>query len=176
MTALGAALWIFGAGAAATAAVGLTRRNPMVAVVWLMLTFGCIAGLAAAYDAHLVAVLQILVYAGAIMSLFVLAVFLVDARREEMLEAFRGGPARLLAGVAGAVALWRWIGRVRAFPALAPAPAPAGFGSPAAVGRTLFVDYALPFEVLSLLLVVAIVGAVLVAGRPAGGGRGGKPS
>lgn len=135
----------------------------------LIASFGALSGLYILLDAPFVAVIQIIVYAGAIMVLFLFVVMLLnapheetdyDARRHPML---RPGPMRFGAALAVAlIAELVW--------ALARSGIPATFSSApvtsvTAIGRTLFTDYAFQFEVTSVLIIVAMLGAVLMARR-----------
>ena len=140
----------------------ITRRNPIAAVMSLVLSF---FGLAAAYAllyAHFLAALQVLVYAGAIMTLFVFVVMVLN-RDEAEAFAWRGVFVKGL-GVVGLVLMVMWIGRylngVQAAHADAP---PESFGTVAEVGTILFTDYLFAFEAVSVLLLIAVIAAVVVA-------------
>jgi len=145
----------------------ITRRNPVTAVMSLVATFFALAGLYATLSAHFLAILQILVYAGAIMVLFIFVVMILN--REEISPiTWRGLPRRLLGLVAaGYVAyLGAWVVvRDRAIGPLAmPRTAPAAdYGTVGGVGLSLFRDFVFPFEAISLLLLVAIVGGIIVS-------------
>ena len=139
----------------------ITRRNPVTAVMSLVATFFGLAAMYASLSAHFLAVLQVLVYAGAIMVLFIFVVMILN--REEVAPlALR--PIRVL-GVLAAVYLFvKFIDIVSVgVPAGAPAAAADGFGTVAAVGDMLFREFLYPFEAISLLLLVAIVGGVVVS-------------
>jgi NADH-quinone oxidoreductase subunit J len=144
----------------------VTRRNPVTAVMSLVFTFFTLAGLYATLDAHFVAVLQILVYAGAIMVLFIFVVMILN-REEVSPVSFKGIATRLLGVLSGGYVAYVGASAVwseRAGTLLGPPP-PAGFtyGTVATVGAALFRDFVLPFEAISLLLLVAIVGGVIVS-------------
>jgi NADH-quinone oxidoreductase subunit J len=147
----------------------IAQRNPIHSVLLLIASFGALSGLYILLDAPFVAVIQIIVYAGAIMVLFLFVVMLLNAPREEtdyderVHPLLRRGAMRFGAvlAVAFIVELW-W--------ALTKAGETGEFGnasvsSVAAVGRTLFTQYAFPFEVTSVLILVAMVGAVMLARR-----------
>jgi NADH-quinone oxidoreductase subunit J len=145
----------------------VTRRNPITAVMSLVFTFFALSALYATLDAHFLAVLQILVYAGAIMVLFIFVVMILN-REEVSPVSLRGWVVRPLGIVAGgyvayvgASAVWR----ERAMDLLAgPTQAlPADYGTVAGVGLAMFRDFVLPFEAISLLLLVAIVGGVILS-------------
>jgi NADH-quinone oxidoreductase subunit J len=144
----------------------ISRRNPVSAVMALVATFGALAGIFATLSAHFLAVLQILVYAGAIMVLFVFVVMMLN-REEEVPIASRGIVLRGLGVVAAGYVFYRvaWLIRFeRATPVLAASATPPvpEFGNVASIGRLLFSDFLFPFEAISLLLLVAVVGGVLL--------------
>ncbi len=139
-------------------------RNPVYAAMNLVAAFFFMAGIYVLLTAHLIAFLQILVYAGAVMVLFLFVIMLLSIG-DEHLGAERK-KAMQLVGVLGAVGLLAvlaaTIGQL-GDTAMAPLRDPGTFGTVKAVGRVLFRDFLLPFEATSLLLLVAIVGAVVVA-------------
>jgi len=167
----GVEMVIFSLLSAATlvgAVMTITRRNPVTAVMSLVFTFFGLAGLYATLDAHFLAVLQILVYAGAIMVLFIFVVMILN-REEVSPISFRGIGTRALGMLASLYVVWlgvsvvwseRTTSAVLQGPAAAAAP---GYGSVATVGASLFRDFVFPFEAISLLLLVAIVGGVIVS-------------
>jgi NADH-quinone oxidoreductase subunit J len=147
----------------------ISQHNPIYSVLLLIASFGALSGLYVLLDAPFVAVIQIIVYAGAIMVLFLFVVMLLNAPKEDAEEARLHGiaaPGVRNFGAALAVALvaelW-WAlakngGESGAFPG-------ASVTSVAAIGRVLFQEYAFPFEVTSILILVAMVGAVMLARR-----------
>ena len=164
--------YIFLLLAAATvfgALMTITRRNPVTAVMSLVFTFFALAGIYATLDAHFVAILQILVYAGAIMVLFIFVVMILN-RDEVQPVSFKGIFTRLLAVVASAYVLYLStmvvLQEVQGASSLlggGTQPAPAGYGTVGGVGLSLFRDFVFPFEAISLLLLVAIVGGLIVS-------------
>ena len=157
---------ILSAGVLAGGLMTITRRNPVSAVMSLVLTFGALAGLFATLSAHFLAVLQILVYAGAIMVLFVFVVMMVN--REESTPIARQGLVTRAVGVlaAGYVfyrAAWL-VANERAMPLLAASATPPvkDFGTVSSVGALLFLDFLFPFEAIALLLLVAVIGGVML--------------
>lgn len=159
---------IFALGIVAMSIVCMTRRNPVSAVMSLVAAFFGLAGIYATLSAHFLAVLQVLVYAGAIMVLFIFVVMIVN-REETTLISLRGLPSRVIGVVAGVYLLWVF-GSI-AIPegaagtaALAPPiSVPDTFGTVASIGDVLFRQFLFPFEAISLLLLVAIVGGVVVS-------------
>lgn len=167
---------ILSAGVLGGALLTITRRNPVGAVMSLVFTFAALAGLFATLSAHFLAILQVLVYAGAIMVLFIFVVMMVN--REETTPITRTGIiTRGLGVLAGGYVFYRvaWlVGHERALPVLAANTAPpvVDFGTVASVGALLFSDFLFPFEAISLLLLVAVVGGVtLTRHAPRDGAR-----
>jgi NADH-quinone oxidoreductase subunit J len=154
----------FAALASIGAIVMVTRRNPISSALALTVSLIALAGLFAGLSAHFLFAIQLLVYAGAIMVLVIFVIMLLNLRDEDLktegLNLLRGGAATI-AGIVIFVALARLFARVRVeLPA-----APADFGQAQPISRLLFTDYVVPFEIVSLVLLVAIVGAVVVAKR-----------
>jgi NADH-quinone oxidoreductase subunit J len=163
--------WAFAVFAVVAAGMCITRRNPLASALWLVQTLFCLAVLYTILDAPFIGILQILVYAGAIMVLFLFVIMLLNIGRP------RAGDLRGLAGagvaaVLGAAVLFQ----LRALPRTAPPDAiqlPAGSlealqrqqGVVGAVAAPLFDTYLVPFEITSLLLLAAVVGAVVLAKR-----------
>jgi NADH-quinone oxidoreductase subunit J len=159
--------YVFGAIAVGASLLVIAQHNPMYSVLLLIASFGALSGLYVLLDAPFVAVIQIIVYAGAIMVLFLFVVMLLNAPKEDA-EAARlhVAPGVRNAGaflaLAFSVELW-WAltkngGESGAFPG-------ASVTSVAAIGRLLFREYAFAFEVTSILILVAMVGAVVLARR-----------
>lgn len=139
----------------------LMSRNPIYAAMSLVLTFFGLAGLYVLLSAELIAALQIIVYAGAIMVLFLFVVMLLNLGEAD-LEMPRLSLGTLVGG-GSAVAFWcvSWM-VFQHLPEAMPASVPEGFGQVASVGRLLFTQFVLPFEATSILLLASIVGAVVV--------------
>jgi len=147
-------------------------RNPLHAAVALLATFSLLAGLFVMLSAHLLAILQILVYAGAVMVLFVFVIMLLNLRRED-LGGFRVTPWKILGAAAGFLVAIRVSMLAGASVAGATAPDLAqggleGFGGVHEVAMSLTTRFFLPFEATSILLLVAIIGALVVARREGG--------
>jgi NADH-quinone oxidoreductase subunit J len=138
----------------------VTRRNPVTAVMSLVGTFFCLAGLYATLDAHFLAVLQVLVYAGAIMVLFIFVVMILN--REEVSPVVVR-PGRIVALIGAAYLLVKFWHISDIGVPLTRAAVPVTFGTVASIGDLLFRDFLYPFEAISLLLLVAIVGGVIVS-------------
>jgi NADH-quinone oxidoreductase subunit J len=138
----------------------ITRKNPVTAVMSLVATFFCLAGIYASLSAHFLAALQVLVYAGAIMVLFIFVIMILN--REEVAP-FSWRPLRVAGVLAGGYLLLKLIGVALGLPRGAPGVLPDDFGTVAAIGDVLFRDFLYPFESISVLLLVAIVGGVVIS-------------
>jgi len=148
-----------------TAGAVILHPNPVYSAMALILTLFLLAVYFLFLDAHLVAFLQILVYAGAIMVLFLFVIMLLNPQ-EESREAGRGG-LRWIAWLGGGVLVLELFLLIRRSPTMTASgeKLPEGFGTVAALGKRLFTDFLLPFEIASILLLIAIVGAVVLAKR-----------
>jgi NADH-quinone oxidoreductase subunit J len=163
---------ILAAGTIGGALMTITRRNPVTAVMSLVGTFFALAGIYATLNAHFVAILQILVYAGAIMVLFIFVVMILN-RDEVQLFSFKGILTRAIGVVAaayvsylGAWVVWDQRATASATGAILRGgitDPPAGYGTVAGVGSSLFREFVFPFEAISVLLLVAIVGGLIVS-------------
>jgi len=147
------------------------KKNPVASAFNLVLVFFAFAGIYALLDAHLIAALQVLVYAGAIMVLFIFVIMLLNAD----VPSFDLGRSNIaLRGAAVLVAVALLAAFVWAFKnspvhapiaAFTPANVEASGGNTRVVSELMFSDYILPFELTSVLLLGAIVGAVAMAKR-----------
>ena len=144
-------------------AMVLNVRNTVAAAMSLVVTMISLAVVYVVLEAHLVAALQIMVYAGAIVVVFLFVVMLLNLRR----DAFPVPRQRLLKAAGALLALGVLASFLTLVPRSLPAvrPLPEGFGGYRAVGLELFRHYVLAFEVTSLLILAAIVGAVVQAKR-----------
>jgi NADH-quinone oxidoreductase subunit J len=163
-----AAFYIFATIAVVASLLVVGQRNPMYSVMLLITSFGALAGLYVLLDAPFTAVTQIIIYAGAIMVLFLFVVMLLNVPREEPAPSAAAsllGPTGLKIGAVLSVLLG--IEMVWALSRL-----PARFFNPDQanqvsdvrnIGQVLFTQHAFAFEATSVLILVAMVGAVVVA-------------
>jgi NADH-quinone oxidoreductase subunit J len=152
--------WLLSAFTVFFALFTMTRKNPVTAVMSLVATFFGVASLYASLSAHFLAAIQVLVYAGAIMVLFIFVVMILN-REEVTPVALR--PMRIAGVVAGVYLLAKfWHVADMGVPEM-PAATPDTFGTVASIGDLLFREFLYPFEAISLLLLVAIVGGVVVS-------------
>ena len=166
--------YLFAGIAVVASLLVIAQRNPIYSVLFLIASFGALSALYVLLEAPFVAMIQIIVYAGAIMVLFLFVVMLLNAPHEDTEEDLERGrlpaPGRVRAfGALLALALvgqliWVVLGSRRAPVAFAGE----AVSSVAAIGRVLFTEYAFPFEVTSVLILVALVGAVVLARRESG--------
>ncbi|MEZ5284321.1 MAG: NADH-quinone oxidoreductase subunit J [Vicinamibacterales bacterium] len=162
--------YVFGAVAVLGSLLVIGQRNPIYSVLALIVAFFGLSGLYVLLESPFVAVVQIIIYAGAIMVLFLFVVMLLNVPREDAAEwdrthpFYRPWPLRIGAVLALLMALqlgWALsrtpglgLGVAEQRPAVA---------SVAELGRVLFTDYMFAFEVTSILIIIAMVGAVALA-------------
>ena len=162
MTALGALFHLLSAVLLLAAALAATRRNPVHAVCCAVVVFLAAAGIFVVLGAPLPGALEVVVYAGAIMVLFLFVIMMLGLRTEP-------GPVpqtRLLVpGVMAAATLTALFAMIGADPSVR-TPLPAAMASPAAVGTILFDDYWLAVEAVSVLLFAALAAALLLGRAP----------
>jgi len=148
----------------ASALVVITNRNPVTAAVALAFNLVAIAGLYLVLDAQFIGLLQVIVYAGAIMVLILFVIMLLNLREE--VKAHPAGTFQRVLAPAASLVFAVVIGRaVWSSVATSLPEKPDGFGTAASLGTELFTRFYYPFEAISLLLVVAMIGAVLLAKR-----------
>ncbi len=156
--------YCFATGGVLSALLVITRRNPIISALWLITNFFCLAGLYLTLHAQFIAIIQILVYAGAIMVLFVFVIMLLNLGDEERLRE-RFSWRKVAAGGIGSALVMEltYIFLTRSDPAsIDPMPA-TSVGTVEAIGRQIFTRFLFPFEITSLLLTAAIVGAIVLA-------------
>ena len=161
--------WTFSALAVLGAAMCITRRSPVASALWLVQTLFALAALFVVLDAQFVAVLQVLVYAGAIMVLFLFVIMLLNLGRPGLSD-LKGPVGLAVATLLGGLLFFQLLRG--ATPSAAGTPAGDTMaqlqqeqGIVGAVARPLFSQYLIPFEITSVLLLAAIVGAVVLAKR-----------
>jgi NADH-quinone oxidoreductase subunit J len=164
--------YLFAAVAVGGSLLVVGQRNPIYSVVAIVAAFCGLSGLYVLLEAPFVAVVQIIIYAGAILVLFLFTVMLLNATREDGAEwdrshpYYRPGPTRV-----GAVMAVVLLGQLLwTFTRMAQLGAGVGDAAPAAssvrmLGRVLFTDYMFAFEVTSILIIAAMIGAVVLAGK-----------
>jgi NADH-quinone oxidoreductase subunit J len=155
--------FILGGLALISGALVVFQKHPLRSALWLIVNFFAVAGIYLLAHAEFIAAIQVIVYAGAIMVLFLFVIMLLNIREPE------GEPkipfigqkllGIILGGFVGLVLIYAVTNTVlKTGKAMAP-----GLGNTESIARSLFTSYLLPFEVTSVLLLVAIVGAVVLA-------------
>ncbi len=163
---------IFGAVAVAGAINLLVQRHPINSALSLIAVMAALAAEYLLLGAEFVAAVQVIVYAGAVMVLFVFVIMLLNAGEEEHTKGSRvaiilGVPGMLVGSLLVAWTLLRQSGTSELGIGALP-------GAPSTIGWLLFHDFLLPFEVTSILVLIAIMGAVVLASKPEQTSRSGK--
>jgi NADH-quinone oxidoreductase subunit J len=162
--------YLFGIIAIVAAVTFVTRRSPVAAAMWLVVVMFCLAAEYVMLDAQFIAAMQVLLYAGAIMVIFLFVIMLLNLGEASDVSDIHGIAGKLLAGFIGVVFLaevgfltrnglpsGKYVaGRDYLSQQLAQ------YGAVGAVAKPLYQDYALAFELTSVLLLVAIAGAVIL--------------
>ena len=150
----------------------ITGRNPVMSALSLVVVLFALAGIYVLFDAHFIAIMQIIVYAGAIMVLFLFVIMLLNVGRPGGATDVKGTIGKfwavLLGGalIAELVALWPLLpGESFRLPAGTMAELSAQRGAVGLIADPLFRAYLVPFEITSVLLLAAVVGAVVLAKR-----------
>jgi NADH-quinone oxidoreductase subunit J len=146
----------------------ITARNPVHAALYLVLAFFTAAGVWLLLEAEFLAIALVLVYVGAVMVLFLFVVMMLDINLDRLREGFwKYLPIGALVGVLMAAEMVMILG-VKTFGlgrVAPPAPADADYSNTAELGRLLYTDYLLPFELAAVVLLVAIVAAIALTLR-----------
>jgi NADH-quinone oxidoreductase subunit J len=164
-------LLVFCVLAASSALVMVTRKSPVSSALWLVMVFFCLAAIYTLLGAFFIGVIQILVYAGAIMVLFLFVIMLLNLGNDFEPD-FRSDVWKVV-GAGSALVMIALLARIFAAPiATVGGDGPARmaaqteqYGAVGAIGVTMFLDYAVHLQVTGLLLLVAVVGAVILAKR-----------
>jgi len=134
-------------------------RNPVTSAMFLVLTIISMSGLFILLHAFFLAAVQIIVYAGAVLVLFVFVIMLLDLKEEQRRKIKLFGFVTGVVSAGGIIcAFWKSLGTLPA-----PADQPKLEGDTAALGHLLFQNYTLPFEIVSVLLLVAMIGVILLS-------------
>ena len=145
----------------------VTARNPVHAVLFLVLAFFNAAGIWMLLDAEFLAIALVMVYVGAVMVLFLFVVMMLDINIETVRRGFWNYLP--LGGLVGTVLVVEMAavlgGRYFSLDSLPNTPTPAGYSNTKELGRVLYTDYAYPFELASVILLVAIIAAVVLTHR-----------
>jgi len=151
---------LFGAIAVGASVMVVTRKHPLASALHLILAMAAVAALFVLREAHFLAAVQMIVYAGAVVVLFVFVIMLINVP-EDRLPIERATLFRFAAVIAAGLLVVE--GALVAGRLAMPGGHGAGGGTLEAVGRALFTDYLLPFEIASVLLLAAVIGAITLA-------------
>ena len=161
------------AAVAIIAAIGVViARSPVGSLLFMVTTLAAISGTFVLMEAHFLAAVQVIVYAGAIMVLFLFVIMLLnlghEAQRDLKWGAFSVVSAAVVGGIVGMLALQLRgsdVALASGAGAQAIAAATEQYGAVGAIARPLYTTYVVPFEITGILLLVAIVGAIVLAKR-----------
>jgi len=153
---------LFGAIAVCGAIMVVTRKHPMASALYLILTLFAVAALFVLRQAHFLAAIQVIIYAGAVVVLFVFVIMLINVP-EDRLPVERATTVRVLGVLAAGFFVLESAVLARRYSM--PAGPAAEVGTVETVGRALFTDYLLAFEITSVLLLAAVIGAIALAKR-----------
>jgi NADH-quinone oxidoreductase subunit J len=161
--------WLLAVVALTAAVSMIIQRNPVHSALFLIITLLSLAGLFLLLRAHFLAVIQVIVYAGAIMVLFLFVIMLLDIRRTESTPS-RVKLQKSLGILLGVIFFLETIlvlrsEIIRDLSAAAAAPPAPDFGTAVALGRALFTSYFLPLQLAAVLLFVALIGAIVLSKR-----------
>ncbi|HUF30339.1 MAG TPA: NADH-quinone oxidoreductase subunit J [Gemmatimonadaceae bacterium] len=160
--------YLFGLIAIASALAFVTRKGPVAAALWLVNTLFSLAALYIMLDAQFIGAIQVFVYAGAIMVVFLFVVMLLNLGDPSEIADIRGKWGLIAAGAVGLALVAQLLVVLRQqFPPEAPVVRDSSRGVIDGIAEPLFREYLLAFEIASILLLAAIVGAVLIAKRRA---------
>ena len=144
----------------------VTRKNPVHSVLCMLVLFLHIAALYLFLNAEFLAAIQIIVYAGAILVLFLFVIMMLNLKKEEIVKKYQvQWPFGALIGIMLASFLVLILGNITVLPSLGKYSIEAikSEGSMMTVGKVLYTEFLLPFEIASIVLLVAIIGAVVLA-------------
>jgi NADH-quinone oxidoreductase subunit J len=146
----------------------ITTRNPVHAALWLVLSFFSAAGVWLLLQAEFLAIALVLVYVGAVMVLFLFVVMMLDVNFDKLREGFKSyipvaATVGILVGIEMALVLvGGYLGGERT---VAPPASAAGYSNTKALGLQIYTDYAYPFEIAAMILLVAIIAAIALTHR-----------
>lgn len=159
--------WVFAVATIGSAGLVLLARNAVASAMALVSTFFFLAGIYVLLWAHTIAALQVLVYTGAIMVLFLFVLMLLSLNDQGPVMTFSvwraAGAAAVLTLLGALVTVFRRLPAPDTLPWTSDAARVGDFGTIKQVGEVLYTQWLFPFEAVSLLLLVAVVGAVVVA-------------
>jgi NADH-quinone oxidoreductase subunit J len=155
--------WILAVVSLFSALMVITSKNPVFSVIWLIVTFFTISGHYILLNAQFLAVVNIIVYAGAIMVLFLFVIMLMNL--DKNVEVHKGRWLRLIGAISGGCFLLVLVAALRSTDARMTQLGGGDIGLIKNLGSVLFREYVVPFELSSVLFLTAMVGAVVIGKR-----------
>jgi len=144
----------------ASALMVLFSKSPIYSVLWLVVCFFSITGHYILLDADFLAIVNLIVYAGAIMVLFLYVIMLMNLNKES--EPQKPMWLKFASVITGCLLMVVLAGALKGYSELPPAIITEEFGTAKGVGKVLFTEFLMPFEVASILFITAMVGAVIL--------------
>lgn len=159
--------YIFGSLAVILAVVMVTRSNPVYSAIFLALSFFCLSAVYITLEAEFIAAIQVLVYAGAIMVLFLFVVMLLNLGREQDLKE-PAGPFKFIATLLGLVIMVQIGLATKVTLSLGakgsyPIEKIRAVGNTESIAQVLLTQYLYPFELAAVLLLLALIGAIVIS-------------
>ena len=158
--------YLFGLIAIASSLTFVTRKSPVAAALWLVVAMFSLSAMYVMLDAQFIGIIQVLVYAGAVMVLFLFIIMLLDLRAEERRKinwiAFAGGA---LVAFSLVVQMFAIIGSTRMAHQSFPPLSATRTDDVRNIGLLLFGNYNLPFQVIAVLILVATIGVIVLSKR-----------
>ncbi len=155
--------WILSGAAVISAIMVVVSRNPIHSILWLIVVFFCISGHYILLNAQFLAIVNLIVYAGAIMVLFLFVIMLMNPNKTNAQQ--KSLWKKLVGVIAGGCFLLTWIPLIKQAPEIHNKVAllkDGNIGLIGNLGKVLFSDYLVPFEITSVLFLSAMVGAVVI--------------
>ena len=158
--------YLFAVLSVVSALLAITRKNAVMSAVWLVVCLFALAVIYVLLEAFFLAAVQVIVYAGAVLMLFVFVIMMLNLRTGIIGQIRNVGLKLIGLGIA-AVVLQQLRRALQGVGILFnnPVPTPAGFGEAESLGRLLFSTYVYPLEAIAILLLIAIIGALVLAGK-----------
>jgi len=158
--------YLFAAVSVISALLAVSRKNPVISVVWLVVCMCSLAVIFVLLNAFFLAAVQVIVYAGAVMMLFVFVIMMLNLRTG-IIGQIRNLGLKFLGLIIAVIILRQLYSAIKGAKALfeIPGQLEPGFGEARAVGELLFTEYIYPLELIAILLLVAIIGALVLAGK-----------
>jgi NADH-quinone oxidoreductase subunit J len=156
--------YLFASLSVAAALLTITRKNPVISAVWLVVCLFCVAGIYLLLGAYFVAAVQVIVYAGAVLMLFIFVIMMLNLRTG-IVGHMRNMGIKFLGVLIAALVFFQLRLAFKGVSLLTGRELEPGFGEASSLGKLLFSEYVYPLEVVAILLLVAIIGALVLTGK-----------